>query len=433
MIKISKKINKNRSKGSQKNTKQSLISSSVPSTHLRKLSNSQETGENYLHKNHSLVIKVLGIGGAGGNIISRIKDKNLSDLEFIAFNTDIQALRATKADKKIQLGKELCRGLGAGMNPERGREAALESSDEIRKALEGADLVFINSGLGGGTGSGATPIITNIAKDLGALVINFVTKPFSFEGEKRQEIAEDAWQKIYNDTDAILTIANDRIFNIIKEETSVLEAFWKIDDVLKEGIKSIVDLIMKPGLINLDYANIRTILTNSGVLLMGISKASGPDRAIKAAQSAITSPLLDISIDGAKKVLFNISGGKDMTLVEINDAARIITQAVAKDAPVIFGTSFNDELKKNELQITVLAGFGEDTEDNFSPLSNFITKIPIEISPLGSKGVTENEGLLDEEASSNDKVEQNNEVMESKNSDFSNEIPAFLRRKKKEK
>jgi cell division protein FtsZ len=354
-------------------------------------------------------LKIIGIGGAGGNVVTRLYDKRIEGIDLIAINTDLQGLKHTKADVKIQIGKNACRGLGAGMDPLKGREAAEEDIEEINKAVQGGDLVFIAAGLGGGTGSGASPIVANLARQSGALTIAVVTKPFSFEGEKRLEIAEEFWQKLFNEVDSIVTIPNDRVFNIIDEKTPILEAFYKIDEVLREGVKGISDLITFPGLINLDFANIKTIMTNAGSSLLGLGKSKGAERAKMAAKKAVSSPLLDISIDGATKVLFNVSGGRDMSLVEINNAARVITESIAKDAQVIFGTSFDKELNKGEIKVTVIAGgFEKEIRELGSPL------------PLGIKVP-----IVEEEEESKDEnikkmIEENKEL----------EIPAFLRKKK---
>lgn len=356
-------------------------------------------------------LKVIGIGGAGNNVVSRLFERKIEGIELIALNTDFQGLKHSKADVKIQLGKNTCRGLGAGMDPIKGKEAAEESKEEIAKAVAGADLIFLAAGLGGGTGSGASPVVANLARQAGALTIAVVTKPFSFEGEKREEIAEEAWQKLFNEVDAIVTIPNDRVFNIIDEKTPILEAFFKIDEVLREGVKGISDLITYPGLINLDFANIKTIMTNAGSSLLGLGKAKGPDRAKLAAQRAISSPLLDLSINGATKVLFNVSGGRDMSLVEINSAARVITESISKTAQVIFGTSFDKDLKQGEIKVTVIAGgFETETRELGYPLPLGV-KIPIE------------EIEKPEETESQLLIEDNKEL----------EIPAFLRKKEKKK
>jgi len=356
-------------------------------------------------------LKVVGVGGAGGNVVSRLYDKRIEGIELVSINTDLQGLKHTKADIKIQIGKNSCRGLGAGMDPLKGREAAEENVEEINQAVKGADLVFIAVGLGGGTGSGASPLVANLARQAGALTIAVVTKPFSFEGEKRLEIAEEFWQKLFNEVDSIVTIPNDRVFNIIDEKTPILEAFYKIDEVLREGVKGISDLITFPGLINLDFANIKTIMTNAGSSLLGLGKSKGAERAKIAAKKAVSSPLLDIAIDGATKVLFNVSGGRDMSLVEINNAARVITESIAKDAQVIFGTSFDKELNKGEIKVTVIAGgFEKEIRELGSPL------------PLGIKVPIEEEEEKPKDENIKKIMEENKEL----------EIPAFLRKKKKE-
>ncbi len=358
-------------------------------------------------------IKIVGVGGAGGNVISRMKNKKLEDVQFIAINTDLQGLRYTKADIKIQIGANTCRGLGAGMDPQIGQEAAEENREDIKKSIQNADLVFVTCGLGGGTGSGAAPLVASLAKQSGSLVIAVVTKPFNFEGEKRMEIAEEAWQKLFNEVDAIVTVPNDRVFNIINKDTPILQAFSRIDDILFQGVQGISNLITYPGLINLDFANIKTTLSNAGSSLMGIGKARGTNRAQKAARLAINSPLLDISIEGATKVLFNIAGGRDMSLVEIHNAARIITESIDKEARVIFGTSFDKTLKKGEIKVTVIAGgFEGETQlkERALPLE---MKVPIE----------------DIEEENQKKSEE--EIMSSFTTDEELEIPTFLRQKKK--
>jgi len=363
----------------------------------------REDKKTFLTKN--IKIKIIGVGGAGGNVVSRMKEKKIEGVEFITINTDVQGLHNTKADIKLQIGKEICRGLGAGMDPTRGREAAEENIEEINQVVQGSDMIFLTCGLGGGTGSGGSPIVANLAKQSGALVIAVVTRPFVFEGEKRMEIAEDAWNKLFNEVDALVTIPNDRIFNIIDEKTPILDAFIKVDDVLKQGVEGMVNLIAYPGLINLDFANLKTILTEAGSTLLGIGKSKGQERAKKAAQLAISSPLLDISIDGAKRVLFNVAGGKDMSLVEIHDAARIITESVAKDAQVVFGASFDNDLRKGEIKVTVVAGgFGEEFRETSRVLPLEI-KIPVS----------------EEESKEEERKEEAKEF----------EIPSFLRRKNK--
>jgi cell division protein FtsZ len=280
-------------------------------------------------------------------------------VEFIAVNTDLQDLMKTEARVKISIGKSVAKGMGAGMNPEVGRQAAEENRDDIARALSGADLVFITCGLGGGTGSGASAIIADCAREVGALSVAVVTKPFIFEGAQRRRIAEDAWRTLASKVDAIITVPNDRVFNIISRTTPLLEAFERIDDILRQAVQGISDLIARPGLINVDFADIRTIMHQAGPAILGIGVAAGTERAQAAASAAIQSPLLDLSIDGARGVLFNISGRENMGMAEVNEVAKLITESVDPEARIIFGATFDPRLRANELKVTVIAaGFG---------------------------------------------------------------------------
>lgn len=299
-------------------------------------------------------IKVVGVGGAGGAAINRMVDAGVNGVEFIAINTDAQALHNSKAQTKIHVGKQTTRGLGAGADPEVGQQAAEESRDEIKKALEGADLVFITLGAGGGTGSGASWVVASIAHELDILVVGVSTKPFSFEGEKRRQNAEWAITKLGQQVDTLITIPNDRLLQTIDRRTPLLETFKIADDVLRQGVQGISELITEHGLINLDFADVKTIMKHAGSALMGIGRANGENRAVQAAQQAIESPLLEVSIDGARGVLFNITGGYDMSMHEINEAAEVITNAVAPDANIIFGATLKPEME-DELVITVIA------------------------------------------------------------------------------
>ncbi len=306
-------------------------------------------------------IKVIGIGGGGTNALQRMIEARIHGVEFIAVNTDAQALHSSNAPVKIHIGKSLTRGLGAGMNPEVGRQAAIDTKEEISAAVKGADMVFITGGMGGGTASGAAPVIAEIAREAGALTIGVVTKPFTFEGAMRMKIADAAWNNLRERVDSLITIPNDRILSIIDRKTPLLESFGIVDDVLRQGVQGISDLITIPGIVNLDFADVRAVMSNSGSALMGIGRASGEDRAVEAAKMAINSPLLEVSIDGAKGVLFNLSGGPDMAMAEINEAARIITEHIDPEARVIFGAVMDDKLKKGEIKITVVAtGFNAD-------------------------------------------------------------------------
>ncbi len=306
-------------------------------------------------------IKVVGVGGSGCNAISRMISSRIKGVDFIAVNTDAQALHHSQATEKIHIGRSLTRGLGAGMNPELGRAAAEESKKDIEKLLKGADMVFVTCGLGGGTGTGASPIVAEVARELGALTVAIVTKPFSFEGAERFRIAEEGFEQLKNKVDTIIVIPNERLLQIIDKKTSLLDAFKTVDNILKQAVQGISDLITIPGIINVDFNDVRAIMKDAGSALMGIGKASGDNRAVEAAKAAINSPLLELSIEGAKGVLFNISGGTDLGMVEINDAAKVITSSIDSDAKVIFGAVVDESLKKGEIKITVIAtGFGTE-------------------------------------------------------------------------
>lgn len=305
-------------------------------------------------------IKVIGIGGAGGAAINRMVDAGVDGVEFIAVNTDAQALHHSKAQTKIHIGRDATRGLGAGADPSIGQKAAEESVEDIRKAVAGADMVFVTIGAGGGTGSGAGHIVAQIAQDEGALVVGFATKPFAFEGEKRRRNADIAIDNLRKSVDTLIIIPNDRLLQTIDRQTPLLEAFKVADDVLRQGVQGISDLITVHGLINLDFADVKTVMSHAGSALMGIGRASGEERATKAAQQAIESPLLEVSIDGARGILFNVIGGNDMSMHEINQAAEIITTAADPDANIIFGATISPELE-GEIIITVVATGFDDT------------------------------------------------------------------------
>lgn len=300
-------------------------------------------------------LKVVGIGGGGNNAVHRMVEADIKGVEFVAINTDAQQLHHSDADKKLHIGKNLTKGLGAGMNPEVGRQAAEENKEEIHELVKGADMIFITCGLGGGTGTGAAPIIAEAAQDANALTIGVVTKPFSFEGQKRAKVCSHGLKKLQEHVDTLVTIPNDRIFQIIDDDTSLNQAFKIVDDILRQAVQGISDLITLPGIINLDFADVRAIMKDSGSALMGIGKASGEDRAVEAAKAAINSPLLELSIDGAQGVLFNVSGGDDLTMAEIGKAAKIITESIEEDAKVIFGAVTDENLKKGQLKATVIA------------------------------------------------------------------------------
>ncbi len=310
-------------------------------------------------------IKVVGVGGGGVNAVNRMIQSGLEGVEFIAVNTDAQALFSSKAQTRINVGRATTRGLGAGANPQVGQKAAEESSEEIKQALAGADMVFITCGLGGGTGTGAAPVIAEIAKGLGALVVGVVTKPFGFEGQRRNYQALDGYDRLKEKVDTLITIPNDKILSIIDKKTPLLEAFSIVDEVLNQGVQGVSDLITLPGLINVDFADVKSVMESAGSALMGIGYGSGENRAIEAARAAIDSPLLELSIAGAKGLLFNITGGTDLSMFEVDEAARIITEACDPEANIIFGATINENYT-GEIKITVVAtGFNEETNQRY--------------------------------------------------------------------
>lgn len=300
-------------------------------------------------------IKVIGVGGSGGNMLSRMMKSKIKGVELIAINADAQDIQRTRAHTKIRIGRSLTKGLGTGMNPEIGRQAAEEQREEIQEAIRGADMVFVACGLGGGCGSGASPVVAEIAKKSGALTLAIVTTPFSFEGIQRMEIAQDSLRILKGKVDTLISISNDKLLSILEAKTTVLNAFWLCDEILRQAVQGISDLIVLPGIINIDFADVKAIMKDSGSALFGIGKARGVERAKEAAKKALNSPLLDISCKGAKGVLFNVSGGKDISLTEIDEIAKIITQEVSPEAKVIFGAIQDEKLKKGEIKVTVIA------------------------------------------------------------------------------
>jgi len=306
-------------------------------------------------------IKVVGVGGGGGNIVSRMVECKIQGVELIAINADAQDLHHCLAPQKLLIGKNLTKGLGAGMNPEVGRAAAEENRDEIQEILKGADLVFVTYGLGGGVGTGAGPIVAEAAKDVGALTVGVVTKPFAFEGTQRSHLAMDGLLQLQDNVDTLITVPNDKLLQTIDRNTPLMDAFKVVDEVLRQAVQGISDIIVTPGLVNVDFADLRAVMSGAGRALMGIGYAQGDDRAAEAARNAISSPLLEVAIDGAKGVIFNVAGGSDMTMMEINEAAKVITESIDPQAKVIFGAVSDNSLKKGEIKITVIAaGFGEN-------------------------------------------------------------------------
>ncbi|MEX0877239.1 MAG: cell division protein FtsZ [Candidatus Spechtbacterales bacterium] len=384
-------------------------------------------------------IKVVGVGGSGCNAISRMIDSKIEGVEFVAINTDAQALHHSNAPLKINIGKNLTRGLGAGMNPEIGRQAAEENRDEIQDAVKGADMVFVTCGMGGGTGTGASAVIAEAARDSGALTVATVTRPFSFEGAQRARIAEEGLSKLKEHVDTLIVINNDRLLQVIDRKTSLINAFGTVDDVLRQGVQGISDLVIQPGLVNVDFADIRAIMSEAGSALMGIGLASGEERAMEAARAAISSPLLDIAIDGARGVLFSVAGGEDLAMSEINDAAKIITDSINPDARVIFGAVIDDKLKKGTLKVTVIAtGFSDmpvsNTEElDFSAVTArtaSFKKDEIEDEAVAEKVKVNREDDFPKLATKNNKEEKSAvDGDDDKEEDW--DIPTFIRKKMK--
>ncbi len=307
-------------------------------------------------------IRVVGVGGGGNSAISRMFDAKIQGVQLIVVNSDAQALHTSKIESKVHIGKTLTRGLGAGMNPDIGRQAAEEDEEELRATLEGSDMVFVTCGLGGGTGTGAAPVIARIAKECGALTVGVVTKPFSFEGAQRMEIAERGHAELEAEVDTLITIPNNKLLQIIDKKTSLVQAFSLVDDVLRQGVQGISDLITIPGIVNVDFADVRAVMQSTGSALMGIGLADGENRAVEAAKRAIDSPLLELSINGAKGVLFNISGGDDLGMFEIDEAAKVITESIDPNARVIFG-AVKDESLGDKIKVTVIAtGFAQESQ-----------------------------------------------------------------------
>ncbi|HLQ73956.1 MAG TPA: cell division protein FtsZ [Bacillota bacterium] len=320
---------------------------------------------------HQATIKVIGVGGGGNNAVNRMIEHGVEGVEFIAVNTDAQALNLSKAEIKLQIGGKLTRGLGAGANPEVGKKAAEESKEQIEEALKGADMIFVTAGMGGGTGTGAAPVIAQISKDLGALTVGVVTRPFSFEGRRRSTQAHGGIDSLKENVDTLIVIPNDRLLEIVDKNTPMLEAFSEADNVLRQGVQGISDLIAKPGLINVDFADVKTIMFDKGSALMGIGVATGETRATEAAKKAISSPLLETSIDGAQGILMNITGGMNLSLYEVQEAADLVTSAADEEVNVIFGSVINEDLN-DEIIVTVIAtGFTEVSQPKKGQSGNY--------------------------------------------------------------
>ena len=378
-------------------------------------------------------IKVVGAGGGGGAAINRMIEAGIREVEFIAVNTDMQALQHNKAQKKIHIGRTITKGLGAGMDPELGKLAAEESQNDLRDALKGADMVFITCGLGGGTGSGASPVVAELARDSGALTIAIVTKPFGFEGAQRRTIAERALAELTDKVDAVITIPNDKLLQVIDKKTSLLDSFKIADEVLRHGVQGIAEMITVPGLINVDFADVKSIMNNAGSALMGIGQASGENKAIEAAKMAINSPLLEMSIEGARGVLFTIVGGKDLSMHEVNEAAKVITSSTDDDARIIFGAVI-DERMKDEIKITVIAtGFDHINKKtaNLNPLKDVSSYAPSDfLKNKAADDITEEKKkhkISSLKAAQAEPAKTNREQDDAADDELG--IPAFIRKK----
>ncbi|MCW9054652.1 MAG: cell division protein FtsZ [Candidatus Pacebacteria bacterium] len=392
-------------------------------------------------------IRVIGVGGSGNNAVNHMVNSKVRGVDFIAINTDAQDLHNSLAKKKIHIGKNLTRGLGTGMNPEKGKRAAEETTEETQEVLKGSDMVFVTCGMGGGTGTGAAPVVAHLARESGALTVAVVTKPFSFEGQQRMRLAELGLEELKKEVDALVVIPNDRLLAVVQRETSVKNAFAMCDDILKQAVEGISDLITMPGIINVDFADIRAVMDNAGSALMGIGTASGEKRTEDAAKAAISSPLLEVSIAGAKGVLFAVAGGDDLSMLEIQDAAKVITESIDPNARVIFGTVVDDSLKKNEVKVTVIAtGFPENVIHGSKNSSLFGLPKKEDESEGGEKKeskIYNSVSILGGSTNIEKKIEKKEEVKEEKepthkkegvdNDDDNDDwgaVPAFLRRSK---
>ena len=381
-------------------------------------------------------IKVVGVGGGGGSAINRMVDNGIRGVGFVAINTDVQALHYNKANEKIHIGKTVTKGLGAGMNPDLGKGAAEESQNEIKESLKGCDMVFVTCGLGGGTGSGASPVVAQIAKEMGALTVAVVTKPFMFEGGQRKNIADRAYSELADKVDTIITISNDKLLQVIDKKTSLLDAFKIADDVLRQGVQGIAEIITVPGIINADFADVKAVMANAGSALMGIGTATGENKAVEAAKEAINSNLLDMSIDGARGIVFTITGGPDLSMTEVSEAAKVITSAADDDAKIIFGAVI-DEKMKDQIKITVVAtgfdGRGKSQKSemtkSYTPNSFIVEKETEKEPSMPSMSVDKNKGKFNVFKNIPVKPALERKAEKPNNDDDDLSVPAFIRKK----
>ncbi len=373
-------------------------------------------------------IRVVGVGGSGGNAINHMLASHVVGVDFISINTDAQDLHKSKAKKKIHIGKNLTRGLGTGMNADLGKQAAEETREEIQDALKGSDMVFITGGMGGGTGTGAGPVVAKIARELGALTVGVVTRPFGFEGAQRMRLAEQGIAELRKAVDAVIIIPNDKLLAIVSRDTGIKNAFAMCDDILKQAVEGISDLITTTGIINVDFADVRTIMQNAGSALMGIGVGMGEKRAETAARAAINSPLLEVSINGAKGVLFSIAGGDDLGMLEIQDAANVITEAIDPEAKVIFGAVTDDSLKKGHVRVTVIAtGFPESAAGRLFGPQRLSPRKTDDIPPMRAERKTPE--IVEKEKAPKDTVHPGETNSPSDDDDAWGGLPSFLRRK----
>jgi len=381
-------------------------------------------------------IKVVGVGGGGGSAINRMVDNGIRGVGFVAVNTDVQALHYNKANEKIHIGKTVTKGLGAGMNPDLGKGAAEESQNEIKETLKGCDMVFVTCGLGGGTGSGASPVVAQIAKEMGALTVAVVTKPFMFEGGQRKNIADRAYSELADKVDTIITISNDKLLQVIDKKTSLLDAFKIADDVLRQGVQGIAEIITVPGIINADFADVKAVMANAGSALMGIGTATGENKAVEAAKEAINSNLLDMSIDGARGIVFTITGGPDLSMTEVSEAAKVITSAADDDAKIIFGAVIDEKMKeqiKNTVVATVFDGRGKSQKSemtkSYTPNSFIVEKETEKEPSMPSMSVDKNKGKFNVFKNIPVKPALERKAEKPSNDDDDLSVPAFIRKK----
>lgn len=378
-------------------------------------------------------IKVVGVGGAGQNAVNHMIESEVSGVDFIAVNTDAQDLHESAVEEKIHIGKNLTQGLGTGMNPELGKRAAEETKEEIQGAIKGADMVFVTCGMGGGTGTGGAPVVAQVARESGALTVGVVTKPFFFEGAQRKSLAEDGLRSLQKEVDALIVIPNDRLLQTVDADTTAEEAFDKSDEILREAVEGIADLITTPGIVNVDFADIRSVMESAGSALLGVGEGSGDKRAKEAATAAINSPLLDVSIDGAEGVLFAIAGGDDLKMNEVQEAAKIITESIDQDAKVIFGAFKDESLNKNTVRVTVIAtGFAEDqvlSESSDSVFDFTEEEIQDEVNSTTRGNVSS--GTSEESTDENELDNFPSDQQDEEDPDNWGAVPAFLRRSQK--